>query len=94
MTNEQIIEGIAIQLYGVEEVKRLLEENMEIPLHTVQGWTARNYRVKKGEHAVAVTKLWKRKKNEPEEVIEDEEHQFFLAPAYLFEASQVERIDD
>ena len=40
----------------------MISEGIEPPLHTLQGWASRGYKIKKGEHAVAETKLWKKKK--------------------------------
>ena len=62
MTNEQIIYEIAVQLYGDAAVQRMIEEDGEIPLHTVQGWAQRGpYKIKKGEHGIE-TRLWRKKK--------------------------------
>ena len=59
MTNEQIIQEIAIQVYGEDAVMEMLEEGIEIPLHTVQGWASRGpYKIKKGEHGIEI-RLWK-----------------------------------
>ena len=63
MTNEQIIADIAMTIYGEDAVIQMLEEGIEIPLHTVQGWAARGpYRVKKNEHGIEC-RLWKKRKN-------------------------------
>ena len=76
MTNEQIIYEIAVQLYGDAAVQRMIEEDGEIPLHTVQGWAQRGpYKIKKGEHGIE-TRLWRRKKKaksaEPEKMNEQD----------------------
>ncbi len=51
-------------------------------------------KVKKGEHAVAGTKLWKPKAKKFTDTNREEkvENNFFLAKAYLFKLNQVERI--
>lgn len=100
MTNEQIIYEIAVQLYGDAAVQRMIEEDGEIPLHTVQGWAQRGpYKIKKGEHGIA-THLWRRKKkakstetekmNEQDEENSDKNREFYLCKAFLFRADQVE----
>ncbi len=67
MTNEQIIQEIAIQVYGEDAVMEMLEEGIEIPLHTVQGWASRGpYKIKKGEHGIE-TRLWKKRKRKDNE---------------------------
>lgn len=94
MSNEQIIEEIAIQVYGEEAVMQMHMDGVEIPLHTAQGWNARgNYRVKKGEHGIE-TRLWKKKKdntyeNEDKAVAKE---QYYLCKAFLFRIDQVEMI--
>lgn len=100
MTNEQIIYEIAVQIYGDAAVQRMIEEDGEIPLHTVQGWAQRGpYKIKKGEHGIE-TRLWRRKKKaksaEPEKMNEqdgenaNENREFYLCKAFLFRADQVE----
>lgn len=100
MTNEQIIYEIAVQLYGDVAVQRMIEEDGEIPLHTVQGWARRGpYKIKKGEHGIE-TRLWRKKKKsevegEKAEVQSDEtadqKRDFYLCKAFLFQADQVEK---
>lgn len=100
MTNEQIIYEIAVQLYGDAAVQRMIEEDGEIPLHTVQGWARRGpYKIKKGEHGIE-TRLWRKKRKseadrEKTEVQSDEaadqRRDFYLCKAFLFRADQVEK---
>ena len=88
MTNSQIIEKIAVSLYGETAVAHMLEEGVEIPLHTLKGWEARGeYKVKKGESGIE-TRLWKKKSTKGDEV------EFYLTKAYLFSKEQVERIEE
>lgn len=103
MTNEEIIADVAISegLYTEEEVNEMLEEGRELPLHTLQGWSARGKRIgktikiKKGEHGIE-TRLWKKKekkvKDEAESVDEQDllNRKFYLAKAYLFTKDQIE----
>lgn len=103
MTNEQIITEIAMQLYGEENVLEMISEGIEPPLHTLQGWASRGYKIKKGEHAVAETKLWKKKKKKKsdsgEEVQEPDEQDgqmptnrdFYMCRSFLFGKDQVEK---
>jgi hypothetical protein len=103
MTNEQIITELAIQLFGEENVMDMISEGTEPPLHTFQGWAARGYKVKKGEHAVAVTKLWKKKKDNNKDSSEEESEKqddsiptnrdFYMCRAFLFRGEQVERAE-
>ena len=51
MTNEEIIQNTKKAL-GMGEFE---------PLHTFQKWKEMGFKVKKGEHAVTCTKLWKPK---------------------------------
>ena len=103
MTNEEIIERVAIELYGEEKVRKIIQSGYEIPLHTLIGWNQRSggrLKVRKGEHGIE-TKLWKLKKNrkskqDSKDNIEDEEDlekgNYYLCKAYLFTASQVEPV--
>ena len=100
MTNEQIIYEIAVQLYGDAAVQRMIEEDGEIPLHTVQGWAQRGpYKIKKGEHGLE-TRLWRKKKKseikgakEEAQVDKaaDQQRDFYLCKVFLFRADQVEK---
>lgn len=105
MTNEKIIEEIAIQVYGEEAVIKLISEGLEIPLHTVQGWNQRSggkLRVKKGEHGIEC-RLWKKKncKKKESKNEDNDEHSenptdrdFYLCKSYLFRADQVEHVKE
>ena len=109
MTNEQIIANVAISegIFTEEEVEAMIEAGKELPLHTLQGWSARGkrlgngktYKLKKGEHGIE-TRLWKKKdKNyKSEDESSDEEglptnRDFYLAKSFLFRADQVEIIE-
>ena len=75
--------------------------NIDEELHTLMKWKSLGFKVKKGEHGIE-TRLWKynpKKKeqnNAPEDADEETKQKyksgFYLAKAYLFKASQVERI--
>ena len=88
MTNAEII--------SVERAMHNITED----LHTFAMWKKLGYMVKKGEHAVVETRLWKmrtkktKEKEEAldEEMVESENKKFFLAKAFLFSESQVEKI--
>lgn len=84
MTNEQIIQN----------TKKMLGMGEFEPLHTFQKWKEMGFKVKKGEHAVTCTKLWKPKTKKYTDTNGEEkvENNFFLARAYLFKLNQVERI--
>ena len=93
MTNEQIIQDIAVQIYGFDAVDQFLCKG-DIPLHTAQGWHLRGFIIKKDEHGIAC-RLWKkvRKKSSSEEEQEVESNNdFCLCKAYLFRQDQVERM--
>ena len=85
MTNEEIVANTKKQL-GMGEFE---------PLHTFQKWKELGFKVKKGEHAIACTKLWKpkQKKYKDDDGEEKVENNFFLTKAYLFKLDQVERIE-
>lgn len=84
MKNKEIIANAAIQigLLTSAEATERLEKDLEIPLHTINGWNLRgNYRVKQGEEPVVEVKLWKRK---------DGKKGFYLAKAKLYTENQIE----
>ena len=100
MTNQQIIADIAASIYGKDAVNTMLENGIDIPLHTVQGWATRGpYRVKKGEYGIE-TKLWKKRKTKKNAFTIDENdvtkkpsnQDFYMATAFLFSKEQVEKI--
>lgn len=104
MTNEQIITELAMQLYGEDKVMEMLSEGIEPPLHTLQGWALRGFKIKKGEHAIAETKLWKKKKRKADkEASADESEEasgeiptnrdFYMCRAFLFGIEQVEKTE-
>lgn len=100
MTNEQIIQDIASNIYGEDAVISMIESGQDIPLHTVKGWAARGpFRVKKGEHGLE-TRLWKKRKDrkgsdesDDKDDIEVSSEQidrgFYMAKACLFRGDQV-----
>lgn len=97
MKNEQIIAEIAFEIYGEDLVKEMLENGIEIPLHTAQGWALRGpYRIKKGECGIEV-RLWrkKRKENNPSEIdnsMNSSGGDFYLCKSFLFRGDQIERV--
>lgn len=104
MTNEQIITEIAMQLYGEDKVMEMIEEGIEPPLHTLQGWASRGYKVKKNEHALVETKLWRRKKKKDgkEETTDETDENgteiptnrdFYMCRSFLFGLEQVEKAE-
>lgn len=101
MTNEQIIADIAVSLYGEAAVERMMEELGEIPLHTAIVWRSRGFLIKNNERGIE-TKLWKRRKyknsNKETDSADIEEipanRVFYLCKAYLFNSSQVVKINE
>lgn len=106
MTNEQIITEIAMQVYGEDTVMEMIQNGIEIPLHTLQGWASRGpYKIKKGEHGIE-TRLWKKKKKKGtknEEVNENSNNDneeistnrdFYLCKSFLFRHDQVELVKE
>lgn len=101
MTNEQIIADVAVAsgLFTEAEIVDFMESGIEIPLHTIQGWTARgNYKIKAGEHGIE-TRLWKTRKPNTQERNSQDEKQvddkgFYLTKAFLFSSDQVEIRED
>lgn len=101
MTNGQIIEELAVQIYGEDAVMNMIERGIEPPLHTLQGWASRGFKVKRGEHAVVETKLWKKKSKKNSAQEDDAENaenatdrDFYMCRAFLFKADQVEKIKE
>lgn len=106
MTNDQIITEIAMQVYGEDTVMEMIQNGIEIPLHTLQGWASRGpYKIKKGEHGIE-TRLWKKKKKKDtknEEVNENSYNNkeeiptncdFYLCKSFLFRHDQVELVKE
>ena len=90
MTNFQIIveNAIAQELYTEEQVRQIIEQTGELPLHTF----------KKGEHAKLTCDIW-RMKNKKETVqqkdgneVEIDTSHFYKHKAFFFTDKQVERI--
>lgn len=82
MKNREIIANAAVKarMMSATEARRIVENGIDIPLHTLQGWNLRgNYRVKDGEEPIEV-KLWKKKENGG----------FYLVKAYLYREDQME----
>lgn len=99
MKNSEIIVKEAIQagLYTEDEVKRILQKDGCLPLHTFEGWKQKyGLVVKKGEHAVITTKLWRRKTQKEEEKENPKEREnktsYHMVKAFLFTREQVEPI--
>ena len=82
MKNRDIIRDAAIRANVVteEEAAEMEAGGREIPFHTASGWEQKGYRVKDGETGTEV-RLWKKKDND----------KFYLARAYLYGSSQVEK---
>lgn len=91
MTNNQII------------LTEMATRNITEELHTFQKWKSLGFKVKSGEHGIE-TRLWRYNKNKeqnkkelPENADEETKKKynsgFYLAKAYLFTRSQVEKIE-
>lgn len=83
MTNKEIIAQAALEigLYTEEEVKKMLENEEEIPLHTINGWNQLGkYRVKDGEEGIEV-RLWRKKETGTG---------FYKAKSFLYRLEQLE----
>lgn len=105
MTNLQIIYNESLAFYAQHDLENYLLENGFLPLNTYKRWQQLGYQVKKSEHAKALTRLWKLKRNvnlqEAQETQENEEATdeqmqvyFYKVNAYLFDISQVEAISN
>ena len=104
MTNEQIIKEIAVQVYGEEKVRKMLEAGMEKQKQKEQGWNMKGpNKIKKGEHGIE-TKLWRKRKRKAHEKnsekneesdaeTADNNKDFYLCKAFLFRDDQVEKVD-
>lgn len=102
MNNLEIIleEAIAAGLYTKEEAEKIIESEGCLPLHTYSHWR-QDYgmAVKKGEHAIITTRLWKyrqkkKKEDEAEKKEEDNSSDYYKAKAFLFSREQVEPIKE
>lgn len=84
MKNQEIIANAAVNIgmLTAGEAERRLKNGEDIPLHTIQGWKLRDYKIKDSAEPVEV-KLWKKQ----------EDGRFYLAKAYLYSEEQVKRIE-
>ena len=65
-------------------------------VHTFAKWKSLGYKVKKGEHALFETQLWKhssRTKHNDETNEDEEKERMYMTKAFLFGESQVEKIE-
>lgn len=101
MTNMEIIaaEAIASGFYTIEDVELFAANNVVIPFHTFTVWKSMGYAPKKGTKGWE-TKLWRLKsKKQIDEEAENgtdndkDKESYYLAKAYLFDLTQVEKID-
>jgi hypothetical protein len=78
----------------IESEKEL--HGITVEVDTFAGWKYRGYKVKKGEHAVFQTKIWKMSKvkiqsnNENGDEQQEAGSRFILVPAHFFTKDQVE----
>lgn len=96
MNNDEIINNIAISIYGKDEVDEMHAHGMDIPVHTRAGWKCRGAFVKDGEKPIQ-TKLWKiRTGAAVSDSVEPDttRPQFYLSKAYLYCREQVELISE
>lgn len=86
MTNEEIIANIAVEIYGEDVVRQMLERGEEPPLHSALGWRMRGqYRIKEEEkHKGIEALLWKVRKPKGGDT-----EQFYKAKTYLYREDQV-----
>ena len=106
MTNEQIIADIAASIYGEDAVIEMIENGVDIPLHTIKGWDeigkrkGVKYKVRKGEHGIEC-RLWKKKKKKADSAEEKSEEQesaiptnrdFYMCKSFLFRGDQMELV--
>ena len=78
MTNAEIIAN-ACKLQGITE-----------EVHTFARWKKMGYQVRKGEHAILKTTIWKAKERKAED--EETDLRMFMKTAHFFGRSQVEPI--
>lgn len=98
MTNLQIvvIEAITNEVFTEDECVEYLVTTGALPLYTVKRWNKSGFRVKKGEHAKIVTRLWKHneaKKKTDENgntTLELPDREYGFITARLFTPDQVE----
>lgn len=105
MTNNETIysEAIAAGIYTQEQADAILAAGRPLPIHTFPEWLRMGYGVKKGEKAAIKTRLWKyttKPTKAAREAAElagkepDADPHYYLAPAYLFTAAQVQPTQD
>ncbi len=96
MNNDEIINNIAISIYGKDKVDDMLAHGQDVPVHTALGWKTRGpYKVKEGEKPIQV-KLWKMRTGTPASESNEPDAQkprFYLSKAYLYCREQVEFCD-
>ncbi|MGN1300299.1 MAG: ArdC-like ssDNA-binding domain-containing protein [Clostridia bacterium] len=66
-------------------------------VHTFAKWKSLGYKVKKGEHALFSTQLWKhssRTKHNDETNEDEEKESMYMTKAFLFGERQVEKIEE
>lgn len=83
MKNKEIIANAAIQigLLTSAEATEKVEKDLEIPLHTINGWKQLGkYKLKEGEEGIEV-QLWRQK---------EDGKGFYKAKAFLYREEQLE----
>ena len=98
MKNVEIIAKEALEhgIYTEDEIKEMMNKEGCVPLHTYSYWKDKyGMLVKHGEHAVVTTELWRRKKNDESDDLNNEQEnkpEYYLQKAFLFSKEQVERV--
>ncbi len=96
MNNDEIINNIAVSIYGKDEVNNMLAQGQEVPIHTALGWRMRGpYKIKDGEKPIEV-KLWKKRSGASESDPngpDSHKPQFYLSRAYLYCREQMELME-
>ena len=100
MTNFEIIVNDAIVngFTSAEKVNDLLANGDDVPFHTFQVWKSMGYMVKKGQHALFVSRIWDKKyyqkikewKANHDENSDEEMPRQWKTNAYIFGADQVQ----
>lgn len=97
MTNQEILQGLAVSIWGEKAVENMINNGKDIPLHTVKHWQKMNFAIKRGEKGIE-TRLWRRRKRK--DVPDDEtEHvptngDYYLCKAFVFRGDQVTKIEE
>lgn len=84
MKNKEIIAHAAVRagVLTADQAADMVEQDKDIPFHTLQGWKLRGaYKLKKEEKGTEV-KLWRKK---------EDGSGFYLAKAYLYRQDQLEK---